>query len=70
MPLGPPPPLQVPPSYIYPPNALGNYTFTTTSVDNWICPDLLRHSQLGAADGWRGKAVRIFFWILKKVTGV
>jgi hypothetical protein len=30
-----------------------------------ICPDLLRFDQLGEADGWRGRLVRGFFWLLK-----
>lgn len=36
----------------------------------YLCPDLLRYEQLGAADGWRGHLVRLFFRALKTVTGV
>jgi len=64
----------IPPNYFYPDESyLVNPAvtrLTSTATQSYICPDLLRLSQIGAADGWRGKAVRIFFWILKKVTGV
>jgi hypothetical protein len=30
-----------------------------------LCPDLLRYELLGEADGWRGRAVRAFFWLLR-----
>ncbi len=30
-----------------------------------LCPDLLRHSQLGAADGFRGRVVRAVFFVLR-----
>ena len=48
---------------------------TTLTSSFWvtsspICPDLLRIEQLGEADGWRGKAVLLFFRLLKKITGV
>jgi len=43
---------------------------TTTAVNGVICPDLLRLGDLGEADGWRGRAVRVFFWLLRKVTGL
>lgn len=29
------------------------------------CPDRLRYDQLGAADGWRGRVVRAFFWAMR-----
>lgn len=29
-----------------------------------ICPDLLRLSQIGEADGIRGRLVRAFFWLI------
>ena len=32
---------------------------------NAVCPDLLRFEQLGAADHWRGRVVRAFFWLLR-----
>ena len=41
-----------------------------TGNKQYICPDLLRLSDIGEADGWRGRVVRGFFWALKKVTGV
>lgn len=30
-----------------------------------ICPDLLRYSQLGAADNARGRVVRAFFYLMR-----
>lgn len=30
-----------------------------------LCPDLLRYEQIGAADNWRGRVVRAFFWLLR-----
>lgn len=30
-----------------------------------ICPDLLDYAALGAADSWRGRVVRAFFWLLR-----
>jgi hypothetical protein len=30
-----------------------------------ICPDLLDHAALGAADNLRGHVVRAFFWLLR-----
>jgi hypothetical protein len=30
-----------------------------------LCPDLLRYEQLGEADGWRGRVIRVFFWLLR-----
>lgn len=35
-----------------------------------ICPDLLRLSDIGEADSWRGRLVRGFFRLLRWVTGV
>jgi hypothetical protein len=32
---------------------------TYTTVTHHICPDLLRWSDIGAADNWRGRAVRL-----------
>ena len=43
---------------------------TNTLAPTAHCPDLLRLSDLGVADGWRGRAVRAFFWLLKRITGV
>lgn len=30
-----------------------------------LCPDLLRVEQLGAASGWRGHVVRLFFCLMR-----
>jgi hypothetical protein len=30
-----------------------------------ICPDLLEHRDLGAADCWRGRIIRSFFWLMR-----
>ena len=38
---------------------------TSASVPVALCPDLLRYEQIGAADGWRGRVVRGFFWLLR-----
>lgn len=43
----------------------------TTGVNSTrICPDLLAHRHLGAADSWRGHLVRAFFLLLRVVLGV
>lgn len=41
-----------------------------TGTNNAICPDALRLSDLGVADGWRGHVVRGFFRVLKLTTGL
>lgn len=38
---------------------------TWTSGGESLCPDLLRYEQIGAADGWRGRVVRGFFWLMQ-----
>ncbi|MGH9249747.1 MAG: hypothetical protein ACRD0W_09575 [Acidimicrobiales bacterium] len=43
---------------------------TTTSTSRAICPDLLRLSDLGEADNWRGHMVRGFFRLLQVLTGI
>lgn len=53
----------------------GNYEGTvtiigTTTSGQWLCPDSLSIRNIGAADGWRGRVVRVFFRVLKWVTGV
>lgn len=53
-----------------PPAYLGTFTTTSTGTTGAICPDLLRLSDLGAADNWRGRVVRGFFRVLGWVTGV
>lgn len=30
-----------------------------------LCPDLLDHRAIGVADGWRGRVVRAFFWLMR-----
>ena len=30
-----------------------------------LCPDLLRWENIGAADGFRGRVVRMFFWLMR-----
>jgi hypothetical protein len=30
-----------------------------------LCPDMLRYENIGAADGWRGRTVRAFFWLMR-----
>lgn len=36
-----------------------------TAVPFALCPDLLRHEQLGTADNFRGRVVRGFFWFMR-----
>lgn len=38
---------------------------TGTAAPQALCPDLLRYEQIGAADGWRGRVVRVFFWLMR-----
>lgn len=40
-------------------------TLGTYVTPDHLCPDLLRHEQLGAADDLRGRVVRAFFWIMR-----
>lgn len=46
-------------------------TFLALAADGmWVtpdhlCPDLLRLSSIGAADGMRGRVVRAFFWLMR-----
>lgn len=37
----------------------------TLVTPDHLCPDLLRWENIGAADGWRGRVVRAFFWLLR-----
>ena len=47
------------------------FTYVTmTATTSALCPDLLRLSDIGEADSWRGRVVRLFFRVLKVVTGV
>jgi hypothetical protein len=40
-------------------------THTVTSAAQYLCPDLLRYEQIGAADNLRGRVVRLFFLCLR-----
>ncbi len=46
------------------------YVPSYTGTDSALCPDLLRLSDIGEADNWRGRVVRGFFRLLGWVTGV
>jgi hypothetical protein len=37
----------------------------TLVTPDHLCPDMLRHENLGGADGPRGRVVRAFFWLLR-----
>lgn len=38
---------------------------TALVTPDHLCPDLLRHENIGGADGVRGRVVRGFFWLLR-----
>jgi hypothetical protein len=38
---------------------------TNTASPTALCPDLLRYEQIGEADGWRGRVVRAFFFVMR-----
>ena len=40
-------------------------TLGTFVMRDHLCPDLLRYEQIGAADNWRGRTVRAFFWLMR-----
>lgn len=40
-------------------------TLGTFVTPDHLCPDLLRLSQIGQADCWRGRVVRLFFFCLQ-----
>ena len=42
-----------------------NITLGTLLTPDHLCPDLLRYENIGAADGWRGRVVRAFFWLMR-----
>jgi len=42
-----------------------NITLGTFVTPDHLCPDLLRYEQIGAADNWRGRTVRLFFWLMR-----
>lgn len=46
----------------YPPTVM---SLLTTTTQTYLCPDLLRYEQIGAADNWRGRVVRGFFWLMR-----
>lgn len=43
----------------------GKSSVTVTGIATALCPDLLRYSQIGAADGPRGRVVRAFFFLMR-----
>ncbi|MCR4340830.1 MAG: hypothetical protein NUW01_13200 [Gemmatimonadaceae bacterium] len=43
----------------------GKLTLGTFVSPDHLCPDLLRYEQIGAADNWRGRMVRAFFWLMR-----
>ena len=44
-----------------------DWTFSNgvTGVNAAICPDWLQLSDIGAADNFRGKVIRSFFWMMQ-----
>ena len=36
-------------------------------IPSALCPDLLCYDRIGAADGWRGRIGRAFFWLTARV---
>jgi hypothetical protein len=40
-------------------------SFGTFVTPESLCPDLLRYEQIGASDGWRGRVVRAFFFVMR-----
>ena len=38
---------------------------TSNSYMMYVCPDLLRYEQIGAADNLRGRVVRAFFFVMR-----
>jgi hypothetical protein len=46
-------------------DSTGRTTWLTTATVTVLCPDGLRYEDLGAADTWRGRLVRAFFWLLQ-----
>lgn len=34
-------------------------------VEVYHCPDLLEYTDIGAADNWRGRVIRGFFWVMR-----
>lgn len=40
-------------------------TMGTFVTPNALCPDLLRYENIGEANGWRGRIVRGFFWLMQ-----
>jgi len=51
---------------VFPNGWMGDSTAVVeTSSQAALCPDLLRYEQIGEADGWRGRVVRAFFWLMR-----
>ena len=46
-------------------NTSGIYGSVTTPLRRYLCPDLLRFEDIGAADNLRGHVVRGFFWLMR-----
>jgi len=46
-------------------NQPGRLTAMPSANPRAFCPDLLLYEQLGEADGWRGRVVRGFFWLMR-----
>lgn len=45
--------------------SLPTWNNASTSSRSALCPDLLRYEQIGEADTWRGRIVRLFFWLMR-----
>lgn len=49
----------------------GGCVVHTIGVNAWtasgaaLCPDVLDYRAIGAADNWRGRVVRVFFWLMR-----
>lgn len=55
--------------YIQPANTVGTRLVAaadgTLVTPDHLCPDMLRWSNIGPADGPRGRVVRAFFWLMR-----
>lgn len=49
------------------PSGVTSASASTRLVGVPFCPDLLTHGHLGAADNFRGRVIRAFFWLLDRV---
>jgi hypothetical protein len=59
------PPTDVTISYSAGVSALTRAADGTLVTPDCLCPDLLRLANIGAADGWRGRVVRLFFVLMQ-----